>query len=77
MFEEDFVDLSGLVTINIGEMKAAFLTRGDMSQNFVTIDDKKIAQPFLNILSHIFRVRLIFLKCCRENLSFRNLKLGE
>ena len=48
MFEEDFVDLSGLVTINTGEMKAAFLTRGDMSLNFVTIDDKKFAQPFLN-----------------------------
>ena len=71
MFEEDFVDLSGLVTVNTGEMKAAFLTRGNMSLNFVTIDDKKFAQPFLN------RVRLIFLKCCRENLSFRNLKLGE
>ena len=51
MFEEDFVDLSGLVTINIGEMKAAFLTRGDMFLNFATIDDKKIAQPFLNILT--------------------------
>ena len=54
MFEEDFVDLSGLVTINIGEMKAAFLTRGDMSLNFATIDDKKIAQPFLNILTESY-----------------------
>ena len=54
MFEEDFVDLSGLFTINIGEMKAAFLTRGDMSLNFVTIDDKKIAQPFLNILTESY-----------------------
>ena len=54
MFEEDFVDLSGLVTINIGEMKAAFPTRGDMSLNVVTIDDKKIAQPFLNILTESY-----------------------
>ena len=46
MFEEDFVDLSGLVTINIGEMKAAFPTRGDMSLNFVTIDDKKNCTTF-------------------------------
>ena len=49
------MDLSGLAAINIGEMKAAFLTseyfREDMTLNFVIIDDKKIAQPFLNILT--------------------------
>ena len=54
MFEEDFVDLPGLVAINIGEIEAAFLTtaylRRDLSLNSVTKDDKKIAQPFLNIL---------------------------
>ena len=61
MFEEDFVDLSGLVTINIGEMKAAFPTRGDMSLNFVTIDDKKIAQPFLNILTESYVQGLTYL----------------
>ena len=61
MFEEDFVDLSGLVTINIGEMKAAFLTRGDMSLNFVTIDDKKIAQPFPNILTESYVQGLTYL----------------
>ena len=78
MFEEDFLDLSGLVTINIGEMKSAFLTRGDMSLNFVTIDNKKIAQPFLNILTESYvQGSTYLLKCCRENLSFRNLKLGE
>ena len=55
MFEEDFVDLSGLAAINIGEMKVAFLPteyfRGDMNLNFFIIDDKKITQPFLNILT--------------------------
>ena len=61
MFEEDFVDLSGLVTINIGEMKAAFLTRGDMSLNFVTIDYKKIAQPKIEHFDRVICSGLTYL----------------